>query len=114
VPCKKEFPHLVQMQQKFANQDFVLVTVHLNMAVDKALGMGGVEKATLPFLQKMKADFVNLILDEPESEWMSKLDGVNVPTLFLFNKQNRIALKIDDADKPEELEKLIQELLSKP
>ena len=64
----------------------MLVTVHLNMAVDKDL-VGGVEKTTLPFLQKMKADFVNLILDEPQSLWMSKLDGGAVPTLFLLNRQ---------------------------
>ena len=113
VPCKKEFPHLVQMHQKFAGQGFMLVTVHLNMAVDKDL-VGGVEKTTLPFLQKMKADFVNLILDEPETVWMSKLDGGSVPTLFLFNKQNRIAQKFDDVEDHEKLEKQIQELLSKP
>jgi hypothetical protein len=40
------------MHQKFASQGFMLVTVHLNMAVDKDL-VGGVEKTTLPFLQKM-------------------------------------------------------------
>jgi hypothetical protein len=101
------------MHQKFAGQGFMLVTVHLNMAVDKGL-MGGVEKATLPFLQKMKADFVNLILDEPESVWMSKLDGVYVPALFLFNKQNRIVQKLDNVDDQDKLEKQIQELLSKP
>ena len=89
------------------------MTVHLNMTVDKDL-VGGVEKTTLPFLQKMKADFVNLILDEPQSVWMSKLDGGAVPTLFLFNRQNRIAQKYDDVEDPEKLEKQIQELLSKP
>jgi hypothetical protein len=57
---------------------------------------------------------VNLILDEPESVWMSKLDGGSVPTLFLFNKQNRIAQKFDDVEDHEKLEKQIQELLSKP
>ena len=91
----------------------MLVTVHLNMAIDKDL-VGGVEKTTLPFLQKMKADFVNLILDEPESVWMSKLDGVYVPALFLFNKQNRIVQKLDNVDDQDKLEKQIQELLSKP
>ena len=101
------------MHQKFASQGFMLVTVHLNMAVDKDL-VGGVEKTTLPFLQKMKADFVNLILDEPESVWMSKLDGVYVPALFLFNKQNRIVQKLDNVDDQDKLEKQIQELLSKP
>ena len=101
------------MHQKFANQGFMLVTVHLNMAIDKDL-VGGVEKTTLPFLQKMKADFVNLILDEPQSVWMSKLDGGSVPTLFLFNRQNRIAQKFDDVEDHEKLEKQIQELLSKP
>ena len=101
------------MHQKFASQGFLLVTVHLNMAVDKDL-VGGVEKTTLPFLQKMKADFVNLILDEPESVWMSKLDGVYVPALFLFNKQNRIVQKLDNVDDQDKLEKQIQELLSKP
>lgn len=91
----------------------MLVTVHLNMKIDKDL-VGGVEKTTLPFLQKMKADFVNLILDEPESVWMSKLDGSSVPTLFLFNKQNRIVQKFDDVEDHEKLEKQIQEQLSKP
>ena len=89
------------MHQKFASQGFMLVTVHLNMAIDKDL-VGGVEKTTLPFLQKMKADFVNLILDEPQSVWMSKLDGGSVPTLFLFNRQNRIAQKFDDVEDPDQ------------
>lgn len=65
----------------------MLVTVHLNMAVDKDL-VGGVEKTTLPFLQKMKADFVNLILDEPETVWMSKLDGGR--SLHFFYLTSRI------------------------
>jgi len=42
------------------------------------------------------------------------LDGGSVPTLFLFNKQNRIAQKFDDVEDHEKLEKQIQELLSKP
>jgi thiol-disulfide isomerase/thioredoxin len=104
VPCKKEFPHLVQMQQKFSNRGFVVVSVHLN----------GVEKTAQSFLQKVKADFTNLILDEPEQVWMARLETGAVPTLFLFNKQNRIAQKFIDIEDQAAFEKEISELLDKP
>ncbi len=114
MPCKKEFPHLVQMQQKFGNKGFVIVSVHLNMGVDKDLGLSGVEKTAQTFLQKVKADFTNLVLDEPEQVWMARLETGAVPTLFLFNKQNRIAQKFIDIEDQAAFEKEINDLLDKP
>ncbi|MSR32710.1 MAG: hypothetical protein EXR99_14520 [Gemmataceae bacterium] len=102
------------MHKKFAKDGLVIVTVHLGLGIDKELGPGGVEKLTVPFLKKVEAEFTNLILDEPEAVWMSRLETGAVPTLFLFNRENRIAEKFIDMEDPAAFEKQIQDLLKQP
>lgn len=102
------------MHQKFASKGLAIVSVHLNMGVDKELGLAGVEKTALTFLKKVNAEFTNLVLDEPEQVWMARLETGAVPTLFLFNRQNRIAQKLIDIEDQAVFEKQLEDLLDKP
>src|SRR5690242_10528052 len=59
IPCKKEFPHLVELHKKYAKEGLACVSV----SVDDEDGV----KAALAFLQKQNATFANYrILEDPE------------------------------------------------
>jgi thiol-disulfide isomerase/thioredoxin len=94
-PCKKEFPHLVELHQKYAKDGLVAMSV----SVDDE---GAPHDAALKFLQKVKATFRNYRIDEPKSVYQEKWDFNGVPAVFVFDRQGRRAGKFtnDDPDKP--------------
>jgi thiol-disulfide isomerase/thioredoxin len=82
--CKKEFPHLVEMQKKYAKDALAAVSVSLDDPKDK--------KATqnvLDFLRKQKATFTNLILDEKSEVWQEKLKFDGPPCVFVFDRDGK-------------------------
>jgi thiol-disulfide isomerase/thioredoxin len=109
VPCKKSFPHLVQMHQKYAKDGLVCISVSVDSLEKQA--------AALKFLQDQQATFPNYLLAEEFTLWQDKWDISGPPALFVFNRQNQRAAKFDhnDPDKSytsEEVEKLVRELLN--
>src|SRR5262245_58454037 len=68
IPCKREFPHLVALHQKYAKDGFVAVSVSLDDPTDD-----DAKAKALKFLQAQKATFTNLLLDEKPEVWQAKL-----------------------------------------
>jgi thiol-disulfide isomerase/thioredoxin len=90
VPCKKAFPHLVEMREKYGKDGFVAISVSIDKTEDK-----DAVAAALKFLEDRKAgDVINLHLDEPEDFWQTKFRTASVPVVFVFGRDNRIALKM--------------------
>src|ERR1700722_585863 len=56
APCKKEFPHLVELHEKYAKKGVACVSVSVDFLEDK--------DKTLEFLKKHKAAFTNYLFDE--------------------------------------------------
>jgi thiol-disulfide isomerase/thioredoxin len=90
VPCKEEFPHLVEMHRKHAAEGVVCMSVSLDPATEKA--------NALKFLQKQKAAFPNYLLDEgPEvcqNEWEFKAP----PAVMVYGRDGKLARKFDSDD----------------
>jgi thiol-disulfide isomerase/thioredoxin len=109
IPCKKEFPHLVDLHRKYGPDGLVCVSV----SVDLAKG----ETAALEFLRKQKATFPNYRLDEKEGAWADKFDLKAIPAVFVFNKAGKRAAKftLDDPDNQfsydKDVEPKVRELL---
>ncbi len=110
VPCKREFPRLVALHNKYARDGLVAISVSLD-----DLGDEGAQAKVLQFLEKQQATFTNLILDEKPEVWQQKLKIDGPPLVFVFNR---------DGEKPEQkfvdkdvdyaaIEKLVAELLKK-
>ena len=106
--CKKEFPHLVLMHQKYASEGLAAVSVSL----DDPSQRGAVEKVQR-FLKTQRASFTNLILDEKPEVWQEKLGFDGPPCVFVFDRQGEIKKQFKDEFTYEEVEKLVKELLTK-
>jgi thiol-disulfide isomerase/thioredoxin len=115
VPCKKEMPNLVALHNKYAKDGLVAITANLDVPKDREQQM--VNESRLRFLNKVKATFDNLLLDEPESVWQ-KLNIEAVPCVLVFDRQGKYYRFGGSADAPrpaeyKEIEPLVVELLKK-
>ncbi len=108
VPCQKEMPNLVKMQQRYAKDGLVAVTV----AVDEEAGSPEVQGAALKFLQKVNATFPNVLLDEKPEFWQEKLRFDAVPCVYVFDRQGKWRQYKDEPNYAD-IEKVVVELLQK-
>src|SRR5262249_3903876 len=107
VICKKEFPHLVEMQRKYAD-DLAAVSVSLDdpsqeEALDKVKR----------FLQAKNATFTNLILDEKPEFWQKKLGFDGPPAVFVYDRTGALKKVFKGAFTYEDIERLVKELMDK-
>jgi thiol-disulfide isomerase/thioredoxin len=112
IPCKKEFPHLVELHKKYAAQGLVAISVAVDPPAD-TLNM-----RLLKFLNKVQATFTNLYLDEPAEVWQKKLEVDEVPCIFVFDRQGKYyrfggAEKAPRKAEYSQIEPLVVELLQK-
>jgi len=113
IPCKKEFPHLVEMHHKYGEQGLVCMSVCI--AIDDDNLKKDYPKA-LKFLTEQKATFPNFLLEDGWKVCDVKWDVKGVPLTFVFDREGRRARKFsnDDPDNQYEMkdvEALVQKLL---
>ncbi len=108
VPCKKEFPHLVELHSRYAKDGLVCMSVSVDEAGDQ-------HASALKFLQKVNAAFANYRIDEPKKVYQDKWDFNGVPAVFVFDRQGKRAGKFtnDDPDKPFNYAKDVTPLVEK-
>jgi thiol-disulfide isomerase/thioredoxin len=90
VPCKQEFPHLVELHRKYAADGLVCISV----SVDEAKTEGD----ALKFLQKQKATFANYRLDEETDFWQDRWDLKAIPAVFVFDRDGKRVQKFSMDD----------------
>jgi len=108
APCKKEFPHLVELRDKYAKKGVACVSVSVDMLEDR-------DKA-LEFLKKQKATFTNFLLDETQKGWQKHFDILGPPVVLVYNADGKLAKKFDAFEAEytyAEVEKVVQKLLEK-
>jgi thiol-disulfide isomerase/thioredoxin len=109
IPCKKGFPHLVQMHKQFAKDGLVAMSVCVDELKD--------QEASLKFLKKQQATFPNFLLDEPTDHWQDHWNIKAIPAVFLYRDGKKIAqFDYDDPDNQftyDDVEKAIVKLLGK-
>lgn len=101
LPCIKEFPHLVEMHNKYGKDGLVAVSVSLDDASEQ-----GVEAKVQRFLESRKAAFTNLILDEQPEVWQQKLQFDGPPSVFVFSREGKRVKHFKDGVDFGEVEKL--------
>jgi len=95
VPCKREFPHMVEMHQKYAKDGLACVSVSLDEASKSA--------APLAFLKKQNAEFDNLLLDEKLGEVAERYNA-NPPFVRVFGKDGKFVKQFDCTDVDKQFE----------
>jgi thiol-disulfide isomerase/thioredoxin len=109
IPCKREFPKLVALNQKHAKDPFLAVSVSLD-----DLSEDGAKAKVQKFLDAQKATFTNLILDEKPEVWQAKLKIDGPPLVIVFDKDGKMEQKfVDKGVDYEKIGQLVAELLQK-
>jgi thiol-disulfide isomerase/thioredoxin len=105
VPCKREFPHLVALHDKYAADGLVCVSVSMDGPAKR--------DNALKFLTSSKAGFPNYLLEEEMAFAFDRWDIKGIPAVFVFQRDGKRAAKFsaDDPDKPFGYEKDIEPLV---
>ena len=108
IPCKKEFPHLVEMHRRWYKDGLVCISVSLDDAKR--------HDAALKFLKARGATFPNYRLDEEPKVWQDHWDFNGPPALFVFDRAGKQAGRFDHNDPCKQytdadVEKLVQKVL---
>lgn len=77
-PCRKSFPWMNAMQQKYRDQGLAVVAINLD--TDKALAE--------EFLKQMPAQFS--VRFNPEGDVARSFDLLGMPSSFVFNRQGQL------------------------
>jgi hypothetical protein len=103
------------LHEKYAKDDLVVISVSLDdpHEKDKKDKKERERKDTvLEFLQKQRAIFTNLILDEGQEFWQKKFGFTGPPCVFVFNREGKWKRFASD-DPYAEVAKLVAEYLKK-
>jgi hypothetical protein len=100
------------MHRKYAKDGLVALSVSLDDPADAAA-----RSRALAFLKKQGAAFTNVVLDEKPELYQEKLKIDGPPCIYIFNRDNRFAVKRDGTGEAgridyEIFEKRIVELLA--
>lgn len=110
-PCMAAFPKIIEMQKKYSDQGFVVISV----SGDDAMNPEKVKKANA-FLTRMESPFKNLLLEEPMSSWGERLGIKALPCYYVFDRRGKW-VRYRGEDYPEgipyeDMEKVVQKMLS--
>ncbi len=108
VPCKREFPNLVRMHERYAADGLVCMSVSVDEEAKHA--------KALAFLTAQKATFANYRLTDKAEVWQKNWKIGGPPTVFVFDRAGKRAARFDSEDekKPftyEEVEAVVRKLL---
>jgi hypothetical protein len=90
------------LHDKYAKDGVVTLSVSLDEPGDR--------EAALKFLQKNRAAFTNLLLDEGQEFWQKKFNMDGPPTVYVFNREGKWNQFLGAEHYPE-VEKLVVEFL---
>jgi len=110
-PCKKNFPHLVAMNAKYAPKGLQVISLSLDDGTDaKALA------EARQFLRDQKAKFLNVVLNEEFGVGFEKLEINAIPAVFVYDPDGKLVHRftMDDPNNQftyDEVEKAVASLL---
>jgi thiol-disulfide isomerase/thioredoxin len=110
-PCKENFPHVVEMNRKYAPKGLAVISLSLDDPTDKA-AVAEAER----FLKEKKADFTNVLLNESFGEGFEKLNINGIPAVFIYGPDGKEVKRftMDDPNNQftyDEVEKAVVALL---
>ena len=106
LPCKREFPKLVALHQKYSGDGLTAISVSLDDAADAE-----VQVRVRQFLSAQRATFANYMLNEKPEVWQAKLKIDGPPCVFVFNRRGELARKLHDDVDYRDIERLVADLL---
>jgi len=110
-PCKENFPHVIEMNRKYAPKGLGFISLSLDDPSDKA-AVAEAER----FLKEKKAVFTNILLDENFGDGFDKLNINGIPAVFIYGPDGKEVKRftMDDPNNQftyEDVEKAVANLL---
>jgi len=96
APCKKEFPHLVELSKKHAQNKVKCVSLSFDFEETK-----DPDKTYQPvreFLTKMDARFTNLLVTLDADELHQKIGLTSIPGVFVYDAQGKLHKLFDNSE----------------
>jgi thiol-disulfide isomerase/thioredoxin len=93
VPCVKEFPNLVKLQQDHP-QDVVCISFNTNY-----YGAGAPEdeqEEVLKFLSKQNAHLINLLSSEADEDLYKRIGIASIPVVQVYGRDGKLARQFDN------------------
>jgi thiol-disulfide isomerase/thioredoxin len=111
VPCKENFPHVVEMHRKYGEKGLAVVSLCLDDP-DQPKKIADAEA----FLKEKKATFANYYLAETAETAFEKLNIGVIPAVFLYGPDGKEIKRftLEDADHPftyDQVESFVKEKL---
>jgi len=106
IPCKKKFPHLVQLHKEFAKSGLVCMSLSVDPDDDFA--------GALEFLQKNGATFPNFILldtDENKDKLEKTFEHTSPPIIHVFDRKGKKIQTWEGKIEEDKIDTLIKKLL---
>lgn len=114
VPCIRNFPHMIEMQHKYAKEGLATISVSFDKLDEFTKTEDQRKERVLGRLAKLKSDLVNVILDESWDFAKDKLRITAIPSVYVFSRQGKwvqFGGKEGDVVEPAAVEKLVVQLL---
>lgn len=93
LPCIERFPHMVELAQKYADQDVEFVSLCLDDRDDE-------DSIALAkrFLTEQRARFPNFLMDEVVTQAFEKLDLLGIPAVFIYGPDGSLRYRLTGDD----------------
>jgi len=93
LPCIERFPHMVELAQKYADQDVEFVSLCLDDRDDE-------DSIALAkrFLTEQRARFPNFLMDEVVTQAFEKLDLLGIPAVLIYGPDGSLRYRLTGDD----------------
>jgi thiol-disulfide isomerase/thioredoxin len=93
-PCLREFPHLVELQERFPDT-VVCVAINSDYAGVRKKPPEYYRDRVLKVLESKQAKVINVLCTEPADELFTQLKIDSIPAVFVYNRDGELVAKFD-------------------
>ena len=95
-PCKREFPHLVELHRQHKADDVVCMAVSLDYYGDETEPPESFRPAVEKFLSTQEANFPNFICTDSSDDVYTKVNSFGVPIVLVYGPDGKLAKTFED------------------
>ena len=96
APCKREFPHLVELQQQYGPEKVTCIGVSLDYYGDKTEPPESFRPAVEKFLREQQATFTNFVCTDSSDDVYTKVESFGVPIVMVYGTDGELAKLFED------------------
>jgi len=95
LPCVREYPHLVELQQKYPDQ-VVCISVNLNYDGSEDSPPESHAEEVLAFLVKQKSKLINVLASTPDETIYETIDLASIPVAYVYQSDGKLNKRFDN------------------